>query len=46
MKLTQKGKDLRRVIASVSAYAVIGTLIAVGLWATLSIVVNVAKDYS
>ncbi len=46
IRLNQRGRDLRRVIASIAAYATIGIIGAAGIWICLAIVVNVAKDYS
>ncbi len=44
IRLNQRGRDLRRVIASLAAYATIGVLIAAGLWVSLAIIVNTAHD--
>ncbi len=41
--LTQKGHDLIRTAASLTAYAVIGVAGTAGIWAALSLVILVAK---
>jgi hypothetical protein len=32
LRITQKGRDVRRVAASLTAYALIGCITAAGLW--------------
>lgn len=44
IRLNQRGRDLRRVIASITAYLAIGALAAGALWVSLAIIVNTAHD--
>lgn len=46
MKLNQRGRDLVRVTASLTAYAAIGALAAAALWVSLAIIVNLAHTLS
>jgi hypothetical protein len=44
LRITQKGRDVRRVAASLTAYAFIGCLGAAALWVCLSIAINTAHS--